>query len=376
MTATSEKKERASALARAAAPRKRTGPAAAIALVAVLGGLGGLGTPSGGGEALDEDPFRAAIPVSPRVLAGQGVDAPIVIVTVDGVRWQEIFEGTEAARSPGYVVPASELVPNLYKLGLERGAFVGAPGRGIIAASGPNYISLPGYTEILGGRRSPCRDNQCPRTSAPTLFDEARAAGAKVAAFSSWDRIDFALTAKPGSFVVSCGQREGREVPPSPGHGKYRPDRVTAEEALAYFETERPDVFFLGLGDTDEYAHRGDYARYIEALKHADEVVGRLMAIVDRDAERGESTHIVVTTDHGREASFHQHGRLPEAARVWMVAAGPRFRARGPIATTRRHHLADIAPTLRVVLGLAPDPSETAGRVIDALFQDTALGLR
>ena len=75
-----------------------------------------------------------------------GVDDPLVLVrvTIDGVRWQEVFEGTDPALSHRPPEPAASLFPNLYLMGTERGAFIGAPGHGIIAASGPAYVSLPG----------------------------------------------------------------------------------------------------------------------------------------------------------------------------------------------------------------------------------------
>jgi hypothetical protein len=305
----------------------------------------------------------------------QGVDTPVVLITIDGVRWKEIFEGTDPAFSKAPWVPAATITPNLHKLGSERGAFVGAPGRGTIAASGPNYISLPGYTEILGGRPSvACQRNDCSRTLIPTILDEARAAGAKIAAFTSWSTLELAVTATPGTFAMSCGRRGGEPIDPSPGHGDYRPDRVTADLALTHFEIEQPDVFYLGFGDPDEHAHYGNYGGYIEAIQQADAAIGRLMSILDR-SERGRRTHVFVTADHGRADDFRNHGPMPEAARVWMVAAGPKFRARGNVASLTERRLADIAPTMRRVLGLTPDVSDRAGRPIDELFTDNVPGL-
>lgn len=323
-------------------------------------------------QARAEEPRPSFTPPA-RPVEGRRVDAPVVIVTLDGVRWKEIFEGTDPALSHAPPVPAHVIAPNLHKLGTERGAFVGAPGSGVIAASGPNYVSLPGYTEILGGRPSlSCQDNGCPRTQLPTVLDEARASGAKVAAFSSWPTLERAVTSFPGAFHVSCGRRPGDTTDPYPGHGNYRPDRATASVALSYFEAEQPDVMFLGLGDPDEHAHRGDYAGYLSAIRHADDVIGRLLDILDRSGPRGRRTHVIVTADHGRAADFRSHGRMAEAARVWMVAAGPRFEARGRVTSTVERRLADIAPTARVVLGLPPDESEHAGKPITELFGSEA----
>lgn len=291
----------------------------------------------------------------------------VVIVTIDGVRWQEIFTGTDVFRTNEPPLDARSLTPNLHRLGERSGAFLGAPGKGEIAASGPNYVSLPGYMEILGGRPARCQDNKCARVSLPTLLDEARTAGAKVAAYSSWETIGLAASVAPGAFEMSCGRHNDESIDPWPGEGEYRPDRFTSEAAIAYYAKERPDVFFLGLGDPDEHAHRGDYAGYVNALRRADETVGRLLELVDR------KTTVVVTADHGRAITFDHHGGMPEAGRVWMVAAGPRFNARGTVMSPHPRRLADIAPTLRVVMGLPADNAEKSGAPIDELFEAQAL---
>jgi hypothetical protein len=308
----------------------------------------------------------------PQAAVANPLQEPIVLVTLDGVRWQEVFEGTDPALSHAPRVPPERLFPNLYAFTNERGAFVGAPGLGVIHATGPEYVSLPGYNEIFGGQGpTACVDNACPRTLRPTLFDEAHERGAKVAAFASWGRLDRAITAKPGSFFTSCG-RGNPPSEPFPGAPESRPDRLTAAAALAYFEKERPDVFYLGLGDPDEHAHQGNYAGYIASLRFADEVLGRLFAILARD-ERGRSTHVVVSPDHGRAKDFRSHGGYaPEAARVWLVAGGPRMVARGRVASPTPRRLADIAPTLRFALGWPAQEAPAGGVPIDELFAPRA----
>jgi len=293
---------------------------------------------------------------------------PVLIVTLDGVRWQEVFGGTDPALTTRPHLSGPELFPNLYAFATTRGAFVGAPGHGVIAATGPDYVSLPGYTEIFGGvGPSACADNGCERTSTPTLLDDAHLRGAKVAAFASWGRLDRAITAHPGAFLTSCGRGE----PPTeafPGAPESRPDRLTAEAALAYYEAERPDVFYLGLGDPDEHAHQGNYEGYVASLRFADEVLGKLFAILNRD-DRGQRTHVVVSPDHGRAHDFRSHGGFaPEAARVWLVAGGPRVTARGEVDSPVPRRLADIAPTLRFALGWPIARAPAYGVPMNELF--------
>lgn len=325
------------------------------------------------------DGVASAAPLPPERRGGargaeDGRADPVVLVVLDGVRWQEIFGGTDAALaagSPLALEDAAALMPNLHTLRIERGASLGGTPRGHIHASGPNFVSLPSYREIFSGRAvADCTDNECDRIARDTVVDELRDRDRKVAVFSSWEKIELAASARPRDVVVSAGRPPGDDTDPWPGVGPFRRDRATADVALAHLERERPDLLFLGLGETDEYAHRGDYAGYLSALKGADRVLGELLAALDRMGERGARTHVLVTTDHGRSASFRHHGKsFPESSRVWLVASGPRIEARGDLDDRGDRRLRDVAPTIRFLQGLPPEaPAADRGIVIEGLF--------
>jgi hypothetical protein len=243
-------------------------------------------------------------------------------------------------------------------------------------ATGPQYISLPGYIEIFDGRPDPrCGDNACTPPAGDTIVDAVREAGGSpedVAVFASWPNIARVAASDTSRIVVSAGRHtvehqevlradpvmgqtlaRGASVTAWPGEGDYRPDVWTARLALRYLEVHRPRFMFLGLGDTDEYGHKNDYRGYIDALREVDEVIGRLFATLDAMGERGQRTTVLITTDHGRASNFHDHGpRFPESGRVWLVAAGGAVRARGLVELESERQLADIAPTVRTLLGL------------------------
>jgi phosphopentomutase len=118
--------------------------------------------------------------------------------------------------------------------------------------------------------------------------------------------------------------------------------------ALRYLETERPRFLFIGLGDTDEYAHHGDYRGYVSALHFADAILGRLVTILDRFATEGRRTALFATADHGRAANFRDHGGFaPESANVWLGVRSPNTPFDQVFTGAR---LADIAPTIRRML--------------------------
>ncbi len=316
---------------------------------------------------------------------GEGGAPPVhvVLVAIDGTRWQEVFRGTDDALADASLAHASpdELLPNLRALAAA-GIALGDDDRPF-EASGPNFISLPGYTEMLTGHEARCQENDCDERPLHTLLDSFRDAGAlqgDVALITSWDKIERIATRDPESIVVSAGRSggenlgafraspelaalldEGAAVGPEPGRDGYRPDRYTAALATAFFEKRRPRFLFVSLGDTDEYAHNGDYGRYIGALKRADRMVGEMKAIADGWEEWGERTMILVTTDHGREAHFRAHGRAyPESARAWLVGAGGGLSSRG-LRRGERRHLADIAPTIERAMHIASRTNDETG---------------
>ena len=89
---------------------------------------------------------------------------------------------------------------------------------------------------------------------------------------------------------------------------------------------------------------------------------------VAEKAREGSRTVLLVTTDHGRASDFKNHGREhPESARVFLFAWGTEVAAARLVPAGARH-LADIAPTLRMLFGLAPDRDPLAGRPLAGLF--------
>ncbi|HTJ82697.1 MAG TPA: sulfatase-like hydrolase/transferase, partial [Polyangiaceae bacterium] len=141
------------------------------------------------------------------------------------------------------------------------------------------------------------------------------------------------------------------------GDGEYRSDVHTRAIALAYFERTTPAFMFVSLGDTDEHAHDGDYAGYVEALRGADRFVGDLVGL---SASLGRPTVVLVTADHGRADDFRDHGRdHPESARSFLIAAGAGIPARGWVSSPEPRHLADVAPTIAALAGVDFEPDAT-----------------
>jgi hypothetical protein len=75
-----------------------------------------------------------------------------VVLALDGVRYQDVFEGADPELARRHGLPAThlpisaELMPQLHELMHQQGAALGAPGGAPISASGPEFVSLPGYS--------------------------------------------------------------------------------------------------------------------------------------------------------------------------------------------------------------------------------------
>ncbi len=320
--------------------------------------------------------FSWTPPQAAPALAAAPTETPsvhVVLVTVDGVRWQDVFFGPDRERVPSARREelASVALPNLERLMRDDGAVYGAPGEedAWFDVSGPSYLSLPGYTQLFSGRSAvSCQDNECPGAHSPTLLDRVgQRYGRHNAVFlSSWAPLQRAAFLDPGNALASSGRQgghgrdaledagfrlligRGSDAEPAPGYGDYRPDEYTADLALALFERQRPTLLFVGFGDTDEHAHHDDYLSYFHALAQFDEWLGQMQQAAARLREAGHAVTFFITTDHGRDHSFASHGGNPEAARTWLVAAGDGVKHRGP--QTGSHQIADISPTIAQLL--------------------------
>lgn len=276
----------------------------------------------------------------------------VVLITVDGIRWQEIFNGTDPILYHGKQMSARELLPNMYYQFVDRGMVVGKDS--MFVATGPAHISLPGYLEIMRGYPSvDCQENDCePRLKTETvadLFD-------KSAIFASWDTIR--KTVNNDNFVINCGRNfrstgwkkaeleDNQNFPEVWGDYLYRPDDLTEKAAIDYLQYYSPDFFWVSLGDTDEWAHYGDYDKYLESLQQADKFIGMVIEMVKSTEEGGDYT-FMVTADHGRGLNWQSHGWDKESARDWLMMAGRGIPAQGFVTYPAKKSLSNIYPTVK-----------------------------
>lgn len=196
-------------------------------------------------------------------------------------------------------------------------------------------MSLPGYRSLFAGDfEARCRGNiGCGEMDRETLFDKLIDRGmplSKLGAFASWDGLSYAIESKPRVFRSIAGKMSGatESIKPElhvqlaaindmaasdlPEWGAAIQDKYTWALAMAYLTSQQPQFLYIGLLDTDEWAHEHNKVKYSEALRTDRARIEDLQKTLASMGEYGRDTTIVLTTDHGRGRwpFFSQHGRF------------------------------------------------------------------
>jgi len=103
--------------------------------------------------------------------------------------------------------------------------------------------------------------------------------------------------------------------------------------ALAHLQKFKPRVLHIALGETDDWAHGGNYERTVEALRYNDQQLRELWTYLQSTPKYKGKTSILITVDHGRGNTIKDwtdHGeKVPEAQYIWMAFISPDSPLRG-----------------------------------------------
>lgn len=265
--------------------------------------------------------------------AAPAADANVILLTLDGVRWQDFYQrGPEAPFSVFW----DKHAPRAAIVDLE--------------AKNAPVKSLPAYQEMMVGEATPCDGNRCGRVQQETLIDRLVGLGwsRKLAVVASWGTIGHAVSKQELPFV-DVGIHDGEQRPP---WGDARKDNDTWAKALKALEA-RPRFLWISLNDADEWGHRGSRDNYVAQLRRYDTWLDALLARLAAMPGYGERTTLIVTTDHGRGEgeNWTEHGSdHPAARRAFAFALGPKVKAgKGGGADHT-----GVRGTLEALLGLQP----------------------
>jgi len=336
------------------------------------------------------------------LLAGALVAAPaalrtrhVILVTIDGLRWQEVYRGADEAlldREAGgvpaadladlraeFLAPTPEerrrrLMPFFWETVAREGLAYGNRDRGSPAhVANGEWISYPGYNEMLTGRPDPGITTNAPvpnpNVTVLEWLQSRPGFEGRVAASTAWrvftailnvERSRLPLFVTPPHPAPAAGtprfaelERWMADIPPITRNEHF--DVFAYRAARELIATRRPRVFLLGLGEPDEWGHARRYDRYLDSIRRCDRFLGELWAWLQAQPEYRGTTTLLLTTDHGRGAhggDWVRHNRgTPGSGETWLAALGPDTPALGERTNAALVTQAQVAATVAALLG-------------------------
>jgi hypothetical protein len=350
------------------------------------------------------------------VSAAAADERRVVFVMLDGLRWQEVFRGAETALADNKDFMGSDwaedarkrfvdvpdrraaLMPFLTEVVAKQGALIGNRDAGSCAhVTNPMWFSYPGYNEALTGKADPKIDSNdyAPNPNVTVLewLNKRPGFEKRVAAYGSWDKFPDIINAQRSGVPVNAGympsgvpelalvdelQRNAASFWPN-----VRLDAFTLAYAREGLKRLQPRMTFISFGETDDFAHMGDYAQYLIAANRSDRFLKTIWDDLQADPAFAGKTTMLVTVDHGRGTETPdgwKHHYSPTAVKgdlaknplyqdgvdgsdqTWIAAIGPGVAAGSGAAYSAENcaGLNQIAATALTALGedwqlFAPD---------------------
>jgi len=359
-------------------------------------------------------PFHPALFVMALLwLPGHTVNAQdpsgnLVLVTLDGVRWQEVFggvdlglieddrytDGPELLKKTFWREQRTErrkqLFPFLWSVIESQGVLVGDRLQdSFMEVSNPWWFSYPGYNEILTGRMDPAIDSNDKNWNSNVTFLEVlngmQGFENRVLAFGSWDVFPYIFNTQRSDLPVNAGFSVA--TPAATERTRWlnevsaeapvlwrtvRLDFLTNGYAMEALRSQQPRVTYISYGETDDFAHDGSYDRYIDAAHRTDLMLAKLWHWLQADSFYRDRTTLIITTDHGRgntadgwtlhaSAAGAVKFGIEDAAdgvlgsdQIWLAAIGPHIQSKGLV--TGHWKQSQIAAT--AVRSLQLDPAK------------------
>src|SRR6266566_201475 len=262
----------------------------------------------------------------------------VIVITIDGMRWQDVFGGADPALLNSYYGGVRDLeiirgrfwretqqarrealMPFLWTVIAKEGQVFGDPEKNCSAMlTNGKKISYPGYSEMFCGFADPKIETNekipNPNVSVLEWLNNKPSFKGKVAAFGTWDRLPFILNVERSHLPCLAGWKAIEDEPLSEKEREINdvvrdmtrlwPDNtfdvVSGHASLEYIRKHRPRVFYLMFGETDEWAHFRRYDRYLESAQKNDQFIARLWEMMQSMPEYAGKTSLIITTDHGR----------------------------------------------------------------------------
>ena len=316
----------------------------------------------------------------------------VVIVTLDGMRWQEVFGGVDETlmndsvfnpnrkgiREKFWAPTAEErrrkLFPFLWTSIAARGQLYGNRWQGNkLDNANPYWFSYPGYSEIFTGYADTAINSNDkianPNENVLAFINKQKGYTGKVAAFTTWDVFPYILNSKRSGIYVNADVDTLRFNAPglqlvndmqllTTRPIGVRPDIFTYMAGREYLKAYHPKLLYIAFDETDDFAHAGLYDQYLASAHAEDAMISDLWKTLQSMPQYKEKTTLIVTCDHGRgdvvKATWKDHGsKITDAHELWLAVIGPDTPAEGEIKTAGQLYQQQIAATVAKLLGFS-----------------------
>ena len=315
----------------------------------------------------------------------------LVVVTLDGMRWQEVFGGADLAllTNKNFTRDSTEtfnkfwkndinerrkkLFPFLWSTIATQGQIFGNRNyNNFVNVANPYRFSYPGYNEIFTGFADDSVNSNDKRwnknTNVLEFINQQKNYRGKVAAFTTWDVFPYILNNKRSSVYVNAdvdtlkfsGEKfqlinDWQFLTPRPVG--VRPDVITYIAAREYLKEYKPKVLYIAFDETDDLAHAGMYDQYLQSAAAEDKMLADLWNYIQSSPQYKNKTTLFITCDHGRgdkvKEEWQHHGSKIEGAdQIWFAVIGPDTKPLGELKTQGQVYQKQFAATFASYLGL------------------------
>lgn len=335
----------------------------------------------------------------------------LILITIDGLRWQEVFKGPQldlmtnqrfvknkAMLEQEFSLGSEEqnraaLMPFFWQTIANKGVLIGDRDKGSrMSVANDLYFSYPGYSDLLTGVVNPQINSNAKVNNQEVSFLEWLNAKddyeKNIAVFGGWDVFPYIVNKQRSKLYVNAGFDTAAEYPLSE-HAKWlnklqnevpspwetvRLDAFTYGFAEDYLTQVQPRVMMIAFGETDDFAHDGDYQHYLTSARRTDQFIERLWNKLQSMTKYKNNTNLLIVTDHGRGSTkrdWRHHaskssmtGYMKKLAHfkegitgsnhIWAAAIGPDINPVGVLKTHSELLQTQIAATALVLLNEDP----------------------
>ncbi|MFT3750744.1 MAG: alkaline phosphatase family protein [Agriterribacter sp.] len=334
----------------------------------------------------------------------------VIVITTDGLRWQEVFKGMDTALAndrrfnqgrrdsteiyknywaEDAAARRKKLMPFFWNTIAVKGQIYGNREKNNkVNVANPHWFSYPGYNEIFTGYPDPAVNSNeykpNPHVTVLEYINNLPEFKGRVAAFGAWEAFNRILNEDRCGFpVVAAYDLTGGKNPSSKEQlinnmltDSYKPfglaecfDVYTHYAAMEHLKTKKPRVLYIAYGETDEWAHDGRYRDYLDAAKNLDKWISDIWSYVQSTPEYKDKTAIIITCDHGRgdikKEEWRDHGsKTAGSDEIWFAVLGRGIPAKGEVSKDMQLYQKQFAQTIASLLGLTYKADHPIGDAI------------